>query len=91
MWAVLDPPFAFEPAPVCGAGARAGDGSLCGVSGADAALVVAILRTVRKWKASHAALVAVIVPLGGTLLCGDGHRAGDGAKAGGGGVAYLMG
>ena len=91
MWIILDPPFALGPAPIAGGGAHAGDGSLCGISGDDAALIGPLLCTAHQWKASHAELVAVIVPLGGALLCGDGHQAGDGSRAGAGSVVYLEG
>lgn len=88
---MIDPPCDFGPAAISGGGAHAADGASCGTSGADAGLVRAILRTVHKWKASHAALVAVVVPLGGAASCGDGNHAGDIVVASGGRVAYLTG
>jgi hypothetical protein len=92
-WIILDPPSTrgLGPPRRAGDGAVSGDGSLAGVTGVSASLIEALFSQVHQWKGSHAALVSVLAPLEGALLCGDGHHAGAGLLAGLGALVTLEG
>jgi hypothetical protein len=85
-WILLDANQGFSAPLVCGAGALAGDGSICGLSydetlGSATDVVAAIRYIVKKWKAAPEICREVIASSG--EICGDGSLADDGSICGG--------